>query len=69
MAAAIAEGETTLTSIEKIERGYGDLSRRLENVSLLLEKKTYFYIRTCPKTTTQDWVNYITNAVFKLLMK
>lgn len=42
VAAAIAEGETTLTSIEKIERGYGDLSRRLENVSLLLEKRPTF---------------------------
>lgn len=38
MAAALAKGTTTLTSIEKIERGYGDLSKRLVNVNLDLRK-------------------------------
>ncbi len=39
MVAALAEGQTTLTSIEKIERGYGDLPTRLQNLNLKLQKK------------------------------
>ncbi|MGI4850778.1 MAG: UDP-N-acetylglucosamine 1-carboxyvinyltransferase [Janthinobacterium lividum] len=38
MVAALAEGQTTLTSIEKIERGYGNLPVRLKNLNLKLEK-------------------------------
>lgn len=38
MAAALAEGETTLTSIERIERGYGDLPVRTSGLSLDIKK-------------------------------
>lgn len=38
IAAALAEGETTLTHVERIERGYGDIARRLEDVSLDIRK-------------------------------
>lgn len=34
IAAAIAKGSTTLTAIERIERGYGDLSTRLSQLSI-----------------------------------
>jgi UDP-N-acetylglucosamine 1-carboxyvinyltransferase len=34
IAAAIAKGSTTLTAIERIERGYGDLSTRLSGLSI-----------------------------------
>jgi len=33
IAAAMAEGTSTLTHIERIERGYGDIAKRLENMS------------------------------------
>ncbi|TKW61280.1 MAG: UDP-N-acetylglucosamine 1-carboxyvinyltransferase [Blastochloris viridis] len=39
IAAAMAEGTTTLTHIERIERGYGDISKRLENMSFDITKK------------------------------
>lgn len=32
IAAALAEGKSTLTHVERIERGYGDISKRLEGV-------------------------------------
>lgn len=38
IAAAMAEGTTTLTHIERIERGYGDISKRLENMSFDIRK-------------------------------
>lgn len=38
IAAAIAEGTTTLSHIERIERGYGDISKRLENMSFDIRK-------------------------------
>lgn len=34
IAAAMAKGKSTLTHVERIERGYGDISVRLEDVSL-----------------------------------
>ena len=39
IAAAIAEGETTLTHIDRIERGYGKLVERLDNFSLEIVKE------------------------------
>ncbi len=47
IAAAIAEGETILTSIERIERGYGDIATRLKGLTLDLEQTTV-------KTDTED---------------
>ena len=38
IAAALAEGVTTLTAAEQIERGYGDLMEKLRNVDLRIEK-------------------------------
>ena len=38
IAAALAKGETTLTHIERIERGYGDIAERLESMSLDIVK-------------------------------
>lgn len=40
IAAAVAEGTTTLTHIERIERGYGNLPERLKNMSLDLKTTT-----------------------------
>jgi UDP-N-acetylglucosamine enolpyruvyl transferase len=34
IAAALAEGTTTLKGVQKIERGYGHLQERLKNISL-----------------------------------
>jgi len=34
MAAALAKGETTITSIQRIERGYGELARRTRDLSI-----------------------------------
>ena len=38
MAAALAEGETTISSISRIERGYGDLISRTKDLSLAITK-------------------------------
>jgi UDP-N-acetylglucosamine 1-carboxyvinyltransferase len=38
MAAALAHGETTITSVEKIERGYGNLVERTAGLSLSIER-------------------------------
>ena len=38
IAAALADGLTTLTAAEQIERGYGDLIEKLKNVNLKIEK-------------------------------
>jgi UDP-N-acetylglucosamine 1-carboxyvinyltransferase len=38
MAAALAEGETSITSIARIERGYGDLPNRAKGLSLNIAK-------------------------------
>lgn len=38
IAAALARGTTTLTHVERIERGYGDISKRLEGMSLDIVK-------------------------------
>jgi UDP-N-acetylglucosamine 1-carboxyvinyltransferase len=38
IAAAVAEGTTTLTHIDRIERGYGDIASRLKDMTLQLEK-------------------------------
>lgn len=38
IAAALAKGTTRLTHIERIERGYGDISKRLEGMSLDISK-------------------------------
>lgn len=38
ISAAIAEGITKLSGIEKIERGYGDIKERLHNTSLIIKK-------------------------------
>ena len=35
--AALAEGETTITSIARIERGYGNLIERTRGLSLAIE--------------------------------
>lgn len=40
IAAAIAEGESMLTGIERIERGYGDISQKLKSISLDVERTT-----------------------------
>ena len=38
IAAAIADGVTTLTGIDQLERGYGDIPKRLKNLTLRIEK-------------------------------
>lgn len=38
IAAAVAKGTTELTHIDRIERGYGDIVKRLENMSLDIRK-------------------------------
>jgi UDP-N-acetylglucosamine 1-carboxyvinyltransferase len=38
IAAAVAKGTTTLTHIERIERGYGDIAERLGGLNLAIEK-------------------------------
>lgn len=38
IAAALAKGKTTLTHVERIERGYGNISKRLEGMSLDIER-------------------------------
>jgi len=38
IAAAVAEGETTITNVANIERGYGDISKRCQNMTLNIEK-------------------------------
>jgi len=38
MAAALASGETSITSINRIERGYGDLIERTRGLSLTLAR-------------------------------
>jgi UDP-N-acetylglucosamine 1-carboxyvinyltransferase len=37
MAATLAEGETTLTSVQRIERGYGDLIHRTKDLSVSMK--------------------------------
>ena len=37
MAAALAKGETTITSVQRIERGYGELAVRTKGLSLSLQ--------------------------------
>lgn len=39
MAAALAEGETTITSVPRIERGYGDLPERAKGLSMRIERR------------------------------
>jgi len=39
IAAAIAKGTTTLTHIERIERGYGDISQRLSGMNIRIERE------------------------------
>jgi UDP-N-acetylglucosamine 1-carboxyvinyltransferase len=38
IAAAVANGCTTLTHVERIERGYGDIAARLGGLNLAIEK-------------------------------
>jgi UDP-N-acetylglucosamine 1-carboxyvinyltransferase len=38
IAAAVARGSTTLTHVERIERGYGDIAARLGGLNLAIEK-------------------------------
>lgn len=40
IAAALAEGNTTLTHIERIERGYGNLAERLKGMNLEIKRTT-----------------------------
>ncbi len=38
IAAVIAEGETTLLGVDRIERGYGEIEKRLDNFSIQIQK-------------------------------
>jgi UDP-N-acetylglucosamine 1-carboxyvinyltransferase len=37
IAAALAQGSTTLKGVQKIERGYGDLTKRMENMNFNIQ--------------------------------
>ena len=41
IAAAIAEGTTILTGVHQLERGYGDVPKRLQQLNLSVERTTY----------------------------